>query len=122
MGSWAELDADYPPGALTPAAAFVVALGHLAGASSVYANGVDGALAPFFPRSGLAADRDLLDRAERYLQHVALGDFLAEARERLNPQQLRCLLINLLDAQLAARDQPAVRVLWPATGRIGSHA
>lgn len=31
MGSWAELDANYPPGALTPATALVVALGHLAG-------------------------------------------------------------------------------------------
>ena len=109
MGSWTELDAYYPPGTLTPAAALVVALGQLAGARSVYADGAGGALAAFFPRHGLAADRDLLDRAEHSLQHVALDDFLAEARQRLNPQQLRCLLVNLLDALLASGDEPRVR-------------
>jgi hypothetical protein len=103
MGSWTELDAYYPPGVLTPGAALVVALGHLAGASSVYAGG---ALAPFFPRHGLVADQDLLERAEHYLRDVPLDDFLSEARERLNPQQLRCLLLNLLDATLAAGARP----------------
>ena len=110
MGSWVELDAYYPPGTLTPAAAFVVALGHLAGASSVYADGSGGTLAAFFPRRGLAADRDLLERAEHFLRHVALDDFLAEARQRLNPQQLRCLLVNLLDGLLAAGGDSDTRV------------
>jgi hypothetical protein len=109
MGSWTELDAYYPPGRLTPAAAFVVALGHLAGASSVYANGIDGALAAFFPRHGLAADRDLLERAEHFLNNIALRDFVAEAHERLNPQQLRCLLVNLLDALLASGNDAGTR-------------
>lgn len=44
MGSWSELDANYPPGTLTPATALVVALGHLASARSVHA---DGRLAAF---------------------------------------------------------------------------
>ena len=108
MGSWTELDANYPPGALTPGSALVVALGHLAGARSVYADGTAGRLADFFPRAGrgLVPDQDLLSRAERYLRGVSIDDFLAEARDRLNPQQMRCLLLNLLDAVLAAGQQP----------------
>ena len=103
MGSWVELDAYYPPGKLTPATTFVVALGHLAGAASIYAGA---SLAPFFPRGGIVADRDLLDRAEHFMRDVAVDDFLAEARERLNPQQLRCLALNLVDMAQAADAPP----------------
>lgn len=104
MGSWVELDAYYPPGKLTPATTFVVALGHLAGAASIYA-GAD--LAPFFPRAGIVADQDLRERAEHFMRDVSIDDFLAEARERLNPQQLRCLALNLIDMAQAAGAPPA---------------
>ncbi len=102
MGSWAKLDANYPPGTLTPATALVVALGHLAGARSVYAGAVGGPLAAFLPRRGLAYDQDLLARAERYLQEVPVDQFIAEAGGLLNARQKLCLAINLLDALLAA--------------------
>jgi hypothetical protein len=104
MGTWVELAAYYPPGKLTPATTLVVALGHLAGATSIYDGG---GLAPFFPRRGIAADRDLLERAEHFIGQVPLDDFLAEARERLNPQQLHCLALNLLDSACAASAPPA---------------
>jgi hypothetical protein len=109
MGSWTELDANYPPGALTPATAFVVALGHLTGASSAYAAGDTGRLADFFPHPGrgLVADRDLLVRVERYLGEIALDDFLVEARALLDADQTRCLLLNLFDAVLAAGRLPS---------------
>ena len=101
MGSWAGLDANYPPGALTPATAFVVALGHLAGASSVYADAAATCLAAFLPRHGLGYDHDLLTRAERYLRQVDLTQFLEEAHALLNREQRLCLALNLLDAMLA---------------------
>jgi hypothetical protein len=107
MGSWVELDAYYPPGKLTPATTFVVALGHLAGATSIYSGG---GLAPFFPRRGITADRDLLERAEHFMGQVSLDDFLIEARERLNPQQLRCLVLNLLDSVANAPPEAAARL------------
>jgi len=100
MGSWAELDAYYPPGALTPATALIVALCHLAGATSIYADG-GARLADCLPRRGLLYDQDLLARAEGYLRDVALDQFLEEARALLNPEQKRCLLLNLLDFALA---------------------
>ena len=99
MGSWAELDANYPPGALSPAAAVIVALCHLAGASSIYA--ADGRLADFLPRRGLSYDQELLARAEGHLQRVEIGQFLEQARAMLNPEQKRCLALNLLDFALA---------------------
>ncbi len=106
MGAWSELDAVYPPGALTPGAALVVALAHLHGATSLYDE--QGRLARFVPdaRRGLALDRDLIDRIEPYLARVPFNDFVCEARERLNHQQLRCLALNLLDAALAAGERP----------------
>jgi hypothetical protein len=107
MGSWTELDATYPPGTLTPAAVLVVALGHLAGATSVYA---EGGLAAFLPR-GLAYDPDLLRRAERSLAEAPLDVFLAEARERLSARQKLVLALQLVDRQLAAGDDPARRAL-----------
>ena len=109
MGSWVELDAYYPPGVLTPAAALVVALGHLAGARSAYADATTGELASFWPRGprGIAPDRDLAARVERYLAAVPFDAFLAEARERLNPGQRRALLLNVLDAALARSPNPA---------------
>lgn len=107
MGSWNDLDAVYPPGALTPASAFVVAFGHLAGARSVYAPA--GGLAPFVGLrcAGLAATADLLERAERYLSAVSLEQFLAELPARLSPEQRRCLALNLLDT--AAGRPPSER-------------
>jgi hypothetical protein len=107
MGSWIGLDANYPPGTLTPATAFVVALGHLAGARSVYADDPATRLATFLPRHGLDYDHDLLTRAERYLREVPLEPFLEEARTLLNPEQKLCLALNLLDAALAQG------VVWP---------
>jgi hypothetical protein len=123
MGSWTELDANYPEGALTPATGFVVALGHLAGARSVYADGGAGGLPDFVPspERGLVADRDLLTRAERYLREVPLDDFLSEARAVLNPQQMRCLLLNLLDAVLAhgrPDDDPRYRQIVFGLGAV----
>lgn len=99
MGSWTDLDATYPPDKLTPAAAFAVAHGHLAGAASVYAGG--GRLADFLPRPGIVYDLDVLTRAERYLREVPVEEFLAEARRLLNRRQRLCLALNLLDRALA---------------------
>ena len=107
MGSWIELDANYPPGALTPATALVVALCHLVGATSVYA---DGRLAPFLP-DGLGYDADLLGRAERYLDEVSLEQFLAEAAALLSPRQKLVVALQLLDRQLAAGDRADQRAL-----------
>ncbi len=97
MGSWIEYDAIYPPGTLTPGAVLLVALGHLAGATSVYADGSGYPLADFLPRRGLAYDPDILGRAERYLGEVSLDAFAAEATERLNQRQRLCLMLNLID-------------------------
>lgn len=102
MGSWAELDAVYPPGTLTPATAFVVALGHLAGAMSVYADASASRLADWLPRQGLSYDHDLLQRAERYLGEVSVEQFLDEARVLLHREQKLCIALNLLDRGLAA--------------------
>lgn len=97
MGSWAELDAIYPPGALTPAAALVVAVGHLAGARGVRAGGE---LAAFLP-AGLGYDADLLGRAERYLAEVPLGQFLDEAAGLLSARQKLVVALQLLDRATA---------------------
>ncbi len=107
MGSWTDLDATYPPGALTPATALAVALGHQAGAASAYAGGGP---APFLP-AGLGYDADLLGRIERYLAEVPLEQFLAEARALLSAHQKLVLSLQLLDRQLAAGDPPAGRAL-----------
>jgi hypothetical protein len=101
MGSWVGLDANYRPGTLTPATAFVVALGHLAGARSVYADDTAARLAAFLPRHGLDYDHDLLTRAERYLGQVPIEQFVQEAHRLLNREQKLCLALNLLDAVLA---------------------
>jgi hypothetical protein len=93
MGSWAELDAVYPPGKLTPATALVVALGHVAGARSVYAGGGRAAFLP----AGLSYDADLLGRAERYLSEVSLEQFLEEARGLLSARQKLVVTLQALD-------------------------
>lgn len=105
MGSWTDYDATYPPGALTPAAALLVALGHLAGASSVYADGRGDALAGFLPARGIAYEPDVLGRAERYLAEVPLSAYAAEAAERLSRRQRLCLLLNLIDRRMAEGDE-----------------
>jgi|GEM_PF-759430 hypothetical protein len=107
VGSWTELDANYPPGALTPATALVVALGHLDGASSVY---TDGRPAPFLP-VGLGYDTDLLGRAERYLGEVTLDQFLVEAVALLSARQKLVVALQLLDRQFASGDPPERRAL-----------
>lgn len=111
MGSWSDFDAIYPPGALTPATALVAALGHLAGAASVYQAGHPAAWLP----AGLAYDSDLLARAERHLAEVPLDQLLEEARALLTPRQKLAVALNLIDRQIAAGDTPAQRAL---AGRI----
>jgi hypothetical protein len=116
MGSWTDLDATYPPGKLTPATAFVVAFGHLSGAPSVYADPDVRALAGFIRLycAGIVPTQDVLDRAERYLREVTFDAYLAEAAALLNPQQKRCLALNLLDAIVGRDEQlPAHHYLLP---------
>jgi hypothetical protein len=116
MGSWSDLDANYPPGTLTPATALVVALGHLTGAGSAYA---DGQRASFLPLS-LGCDPDLLGRVERYLGEVSLEQFLAEARGLLSARQKLVVALQLIDRQLAAGDPPERRpMLAQLIGGIG---
>ncbi len=105
MGSWTEFDATYPPGVLTPASALLVALGHLAGVSSIYADGQSGPLADFMPRRGIAYEPDLLGRAERYLGSVELESFAQEAAQRLNHRQKLSLLLNLCNRRMAEGDE-----------------
>jgi hypothetical protein len=126
MGSWAGLDANEPPGALTPATAFVVALGHLAGARSVYADAAATRLAAFLPRHGLDYDHDLLTRAERYRHEVPIEPFLDEARTLLNREQKLCLALNLLDATLAQGivrpgDHPCFMQILEGLGTTAEH-
>lgn len=94
MGSWTDLDANYPPGALTPAAALIVALGLAEGAGSVYTAG--GGPAHWVPPA-LGATPELLARAEPHLRAGGPDAFLAEARERLALQQRLALLANVID-------------------------
>jgi acyl carrier protein phosphodiesterase len=103
MGSWTDLDANYPPGALTPAAAFAVALGHLHGLQSAY--DAEGRRAASLPPD-LPYDHDLLTRIERYLREVPIDAFLAEAERLLRPRQKLCVALNLLDAAWAGRERP----------------
>ncbi len=95
MGAWTDLDANYPPGALTPATALVVALAHFAGA----AHDADAAVA-LLP--GLGYTPDLRERVARYLHEVPLDAFLAEARTLLSARQKLVIALHLLDAHLAA--------------------
>ncbi|NCC33696.1 MAG: hypothetical protein EOM24_17015 [Chloroflexia bacterium] len=104
MGSWTELDAIYPPGRLSPAAVLVTALGHLAGARSAYVNGQ---VAPFWPE-GLASDRELRDRVERYLGEVSCTQFLAEARQLLSLHQKHLVAAALRQAAQANGAQAAL--------------
>ncbi|MFV9507833.1 MAG: hypothetical protein AB4911_25065 [Oscillochloridaceae bacterium umkhey_bin13] len=98
MGSWTELDANYPPGSLTPATALVVALAHLAGTRQIIVNGTRATFLPL----GLAYDTDLLERVRRYLNEVALEDFLAEAQRLLSARQRLGIALQLHAQQLAA--------------------
>lgn len=104
MGSWAELDAVYPPGALTPAAALVALVGTLEGAASVY---VAGRPAPWLP-GGLGYDPDLLARAERALVELPREQLLADARVLLTPRQRLGAALCLLDRALATATPEAV--------------
>lgn len=103
MGSWTDLDADYPPGALTPATALVVALAHIAGA----AHDADTALA-LLPELGFIPD--LRERIARYLHEVPLEAFLAEARTLLAPRQKHAIALRLHAAHRAA-GAPAERTV-----------
>lgn len=120
MGSWTEFDGYYPPGCLTPGAAFLVALVVLDGGSSIYADHERGVLAAVVPRGRMPLDADLLARAEHFLANVPPEVMLSEARKRLNRQQRRCLAINLLDRVLAAdatpETHPRFRTLIAALG------
>lgn len=115
MGSWAEMDAVYPPGALTPASAFVLACAHLEGAGSIYSEPGSGTLAAFLP-AGISYDADFRARTERLLQDLTLEDFLAQAATLLNRQQKYCLALNLFDRMLAAHT--AQRDLRPQFARL----
>jgi hypothetical protein len=105
MGSWTELDANYPPDALTPATALVVALGHLRGAYEVLER--DG-LTDVLP-SQLGRSPDLVRRARHYLAEVPLEAFLAEARALLSTQQQLVLSLQVLDVHLAHGAAPTQR-------------
>jgi hypothetical protein len=102
MGSWVELDAIYPEGKLTPATAFVVALGHMVGAESVYSDRETRTLAPFLTRSGVTSilSADVLRRAEDYLQERSLATFLEEANLLLITKQKLSILFNMIDLAL----------------------
>lgn len=89
MGSWSDLDANYPPGRLTPATAFVVALAQLSEAP------VTGDTSWLYD-ARLGASPDLRERVSRYL-HIPPDHFLAEARDLLRPQQRLCIVLNLCD-------------------------
>jgi hypothetical protein len=102
MGSWSELDAVYPPGALTPAGAFVLACAHLEGAHSMYADPDSGQLASYLP-AGISYDAEFCRRSEQLLRDLPLDEFLARAADVLNRQQKFCLALNLLDRTLAAQ-------------------
>lgn len=130
MGSWNDLDAVYPPGALTPATAYVVAFGFLAGARSVYAPG--GGLAAFLGRwcGAIVPTADLLERAEHCLGEVSIEQFLDAARALLNPQQRSALGLALLEAApehpltgrlLAALDLTDGQLLGNATAQALAH-
>lgn len=101
MGSWAELDAHYPPGTLTPALAYVVALTHGAGVRSVYES--DGRRATFLPEIGLGGVpyEILLRQAEEYLKNHSLQAFLAEAPPLLNREQKIAILGSVRDVARA---------------------
>jgi hypothetical protein len=103
MGSWTDLDADYPPGALTPATALVVALANIAGA----AHDADAAIA-LLPELGFIPG--MRERVARYLHEVPLETFLAEARTLLAPRQKQAIALRLHDAHRAA-GAPAERTL-----------
>jgi hypothetical protein len=103
MGSWTDLDANYPPGALTPATALVVALAHVAGA----AHDADAALA-LLPELGFIPG--LHERTARYLHEMPLDTFLAEAHTLLSARQKLVIALRLHDAHRAA-DAPAERSL-----------
>jgi hypothetical protein len=116
MGSWSDLDANYPPGTLTPATALVVALGHLTGARSVENNGQRASSLP----PGLGYDPDLPGRVERYLSEVSLEQFLAEASGLLSARQKLVVALQLIDQQLATGDPPERRpLLAQRIGGIG---
>jgi hypothetical protein len=106
MGSWTDLDATYPPGRLTPAAAFVVAVARLRGMRSVFV--APGQLVPELRRIPLPYDADLLERAERFLT-IPLGAYLAEAAAVLRPAQRDALAAFLFAEAMEAT--PAQRGL-----------
>lgn len=103
MGSWAELDAIYPEGTLTPGTALVVALGYVSGATSVYADRETGILAPFLTKQHLdrILSNDICKRAEVYLQERPRDTFLTEANRLLTRKQKLSILLTMLDAALA---------------------
>lgn len=98
MGSWTELDAYYPPDALSPAAAYLVAFAHLYGLDAISSG--DGHVHPRLARRshGIVPTADVLARATHWLAQP--DAFLAQVGRTLNPQQRRCLALNLLDAAL----------------------
>jgi|HigsolmetaAR202D_1030399.scaffolds.fasta_scaffold00012_101 hypothetical protein len=95
MGSWGELDADYPAGSLTPATALILALAYLRKESTVYA--ADGrspaAWLPVQRLDGVSPAQ--LERAEGLLTSLTFEEFLERAAALLWPRQRQALLLML---------------------------
>ncbi|NJN17916.1 MAG: hypothetical protein HC822_17400 [Oscillochloris sp.] len=109
MGSWNELDAVYPPGVLTPAAALITALGHVSGANCVYADkGGSAAFIPYAELDGILPDT--LARAAHFLA-LPLTDFLPLLRDCLTPPLRLRLLALVFDRAYGAG---AAQALWVA--------
>jgi hypothetical protein len=100
MGSWGELDANYPEGSLTPATALILGLAHLRKERSVYAaTGGPAAWLPVRQLDGISPAQ--LERAERLLTSLSFEEFLARAAELLWPRQRQAMLLMLCNHVLA---------------------
>jgi hypothetical protein len=105
MGSWTELDAIYPPDALTPATALVVTLCLVAEPALRDAALSSGNLASLLRRADLKAllTSDVSTRALRFLREVPPERMLLEAAARLNRDQRQAVLLHLAEELRAAR-------------------
>ncbi len=100
MGSWNDLDAIYPPGVLSPAAAYLAAFGVVYGLDETC--GADGTLHPWLQVAGIPTTADVLTRADAALAGAA---DIAALVAPLHSGQRLCLALNLLDAVLPSPAQ-----------------